>query len=512
MSLWLTEALVVSFFGIITLAVLGNALNEEDTEGETPNFNEVFIPIYIAIGFFVIYVIARAVHACAGCCNSNVGRRRDANYENDNDDPLPPAPLPQNTPAFNARRRAAAAIAAAGGGEFTDASEVELSAKAAANATTKKERQAVAVDTALDLVFAGLILAMFIVLAETLEKPLVEENFLAFFVLFYIVQAMYIVLLLIGAGQTYYIDHSPAGIASGTATFCGGVLCCCATNEIDDELLDEADAEIENNSSSSLARKKRYEERAEFQDRPCVYVCSPYAAASWIDWLFGVFLWLVPVAILASTILLQIYLHNTVENAESMTLSTTTGTAAVPTAAALSFDRIFNGRPHHIATFAPRIEISRSGKIIGVLNNNNDESEHPPATDPSGSTNNIDFGIVLLPIYIVLGILILHSFCLCASCVHQRRSAMEWLLGSIYIFWLGFLLWFFIELAERVDFGPREDELADDHEEFHELFIPLYLLFGLTLVIGACGFICLPPSYRPQRRYVSKWGVVVYRQ
>lgn len=517
MSLWLVQALVVSFFGIITLAVVANALNEAAATGTRPtNFNELFTAIYVLVGFYVLYDVAVAISACTGCCNS--GRRRATTTSRRitiNDDETDDDNDTFGGPSFNARRRAAAAAAAAGlGGEFTNAEEVSGSLTATPTAiqlpVSSRERQAVLADVAIDILFAGLIAAMFAVLAFTLNRPLADENFTAFFVLFYIIQGLYILLLIAGALQTYVLDHSPAGLASGSAVLCGGVLCCCAGSQ--NELLDEADASIDANSASSLARKQRYAERAEFQDRPCVYLCSPYAAPSWVDWLFGVLLWAVPIGILATTILLQIYLNRAVENADAMTTTPApTTTTATGIGGILSLDlaqRLFAGRSHHIATFAPRLPATPiDGKMLAAFA----AASHAPATDPSGSTHNIDFGIVLLPIFIVLGVLILQSFCLCAMCLYRGRSAIEWLLGAIYILWLGFLLWFAIELTERVDFGPRADGLEDDGEDFHELFVPLYILFSITLVLGACGYLCLPTSYRPQRAYVSKWGVVVYR-
>jgi hypothetical protein len=509
MSLWLVESLTISFFGIITLAVLGNALNDADARGtRVTNFGEIFIPIYIAIGFFVVYVIAMAIFACAGCCNADRRRATTSGKANDDDDDNEDIGV---TPAFNARRRAAAALAATS--DFSNAQEVDATSSTPVKTISKTEQHVILVDVAIDIVFAGFVLAMFIVLAHTLDRPLAAEDFTAFFVLFYIVQALYLLLLIVGAAQTYIIDHSPAGLASGGATLFGGVLCCYSASR--DEMLDEAEESFESNPYTSTARKQRYDERAEFQDRPCTYIFVPYAAPSWIDWLFGIFLWLVPLAILASSILLQIYLDRAVDNeraklAAEAALSSSTATGAPPTAAVLSLDGLLRPfvRPHHIATFAPRIpttvvDVKMMAEFIAQA--------HAPATDPSGSTHNLDFGIVLLPIFIVLGILILQSFCLCAMCIYRGRTAMEWLLGSIYVLWLGLLLWFFIELAERVDFGPRADGLEDNHEDYQELFVPLYILFGLTLLIGACGFICLPSSYRPTRAYTSKWGAVVYR-
>jgi hypothetical protein len=497
MSLWLVQALVISTFGIITLALLGNKLDEGDDS--TTTYNEVFIPIYIGIGLYVIYVVANAIGACAGC-----GRRRrlkrslnSDDDDDDDDDTITPSP------AFNSRRRAAAALTNHVGGEFSNAGEIESrpeedvaeQAKAAA-----AERSVIIVDTVIDLLFAGVLLATFIVLGITLDKSLVDENFTAFFVLFYIALGLYVLLLAVGTINTYIIDSSPAGLASGKATLCAGVLCCCSN--MDAELYAEADASVDGNLHTSRARKDRYMQRAEFQDRTCVYACAPYAAPGWIQWLLALFLWLVPFAILVSAILLQVYLNRAVANEQLLTTTTT----LVPTVAPLSLDsivRVFKGRVHHAATFAPRIDtVTLAAEVLA----------HAPATDPSGSTNNIDFGIVLLPIFVALGVLILNSFCLCVSCIAVGRTIMEWALGSIYIVWLAFFLWFFVELAERVDFGPRADGLeGDSGEDFQDLFVPLYIAFGLTLVIGACGFICLPASYRPQRAYVSKWGVVVYK-
>ena len=488
MSLWLVEALTISFFGIIELALLGNYLN--DVDGPTPttptpaNFNEVFIPIYVAIGFFVIYVIAVAISAAAGCCNSRPrGARTDGTDEPD-----------EGSPDWNRRRNAfarqASIIDVDNAVDNSTKSDGELAVP-----LTSRWREAVFVDCAIDLVFAGLVLAFFIVLAFQLDRPRAEQNFTAVFSLFYVAYDLYIILLAVGVVQTVVIDHSPAGRASRTNTLFGGVLCCCPRDTRDQ--LEEADAAIEDNSGTSAARRARFIERAEFQDRPCVYVFSPYAIGSWVDWFQAFTLWILVFAVLGSAILLEIYLLDLRDVARATAaLDAPVQPTEAPAPLALDVPlRVFAGRQHHIPTFAPRVPESIVFDAQAVALANNDLP--------------YDLAIVLLPIFIALGLLLLQSLLLIVQCVVRRRTAVEWLLGTIYVLWLAFWLWFLIALSERVDFGPANG--GTDDEDFQELFVPLYIVFGLTLIIGACGFLCLPRSYRPQRAYESKWGVVVYR-
>lgn len=522
MSLWLVEALVISVFGIIELAVLGNKQNGFGPE----TFAEAFIPIFVAFGFFYIYVIAVAVSALAGCCNSPMRRLRAEEQDNADFVDLGPTSRSvttttttsgdsQTSSGWNTRRRAMALYGQNGGtniNEFSNASDNGALSPSGALVVPVNSvwREAVLVDCAIDFVMASILLAMFIVLALVLDRPFVEQNYTAVFVLFYIFMGAYLVLLIIGSVQVVILDSSPAGKASGSATLCAGVLCCCASGYAD-ELYAEADASIDENNGTSLARQQRYNERAEFQERPCVYACAPYAIGSYFDWMLALFLWLLPLALVVTAILLQIYLGQRIDDArcnDERTNDITTGSSTTMSPNSLGLEapvRSFAGRLHHVATFAPRIattppiDMSKLAFDIAAIGNRGTSSaEHV----------RLDMAIILLPLFIAIGLLILQSFCLCVQCVVRRRSAVEWLIGAIYVLWLAFWLWFLIELSERVDWGARNPE---DDEDFQEFFVPLYILFGLTLIIGASGYICLPRSYKPNRAFVSKWGVIVYR-
>jgi hypothetical protein len=485
MSLWLVNAIAVSLIFIPQLAIIGNELNDDPTAGFDPDsWNAIFIPIYIGIGLYTLVTIALIVHAFGGCCNSTGDAKQaddDARQQDDNDNDVKEKPVRGGRKPTVAAAYPLGRTTATPG--FADFGNVEDRVSGTPSAQfNSKERLTRLVDCGVRLLFTGLVLAAVIVLAETLEHAPHKRNWTAFFTLVYIVLGFYLFVLIMGAIQTYIIDQSPAGKASGAATLFGGVLCCFRNSSV--ELAEEADEEMEDNSHTAVARQHRYAHRAEFQERPCVYICAPYAVNNWTMYILAFLAWTVPIALLWSSIVLMKFLNEHRPSAP---------TPEVESLELMAPTRAFNGRQHHIATYAPRIKAPADLYAAAMRLHNGDGRDE----------NGIDLLDVTLPLIVAISILILHLPCLLLKCLCTQSRAIDWLLGFIYAAWLAFWLWFLIELADTDNGHP---------DDFQELFTPLYILFGITIVLGIVGFLCLPKSYKMSREYVSEWGLMVYKK
>jgi hypothetical protein len=466
MSLWLINAIAISLIGIPQLAIVGNELNGDPTAGFRPDsWNTMLIPTYVGIGLYALVTLALIVHAFGGCCNASGGSESNSTaLSNDDDDN-------DNDVKDISRRRDVGVTASPG---FVDFGNVQARVATPASQFTTKERLVRLVDCGIRIIFIGLFLAATIVLASTLETPPHARDWTAFFALIFTIISLYLILLIFGAIQTYIIDQSPAGKASNTATLFGGVLCCFSNSGA--ELAEEADESMEDNSHSTVARGQRYRTRAEFQDRPCVYICTPYAVPSWTWYVLAFLAWTIPIALLWSSVELYLFLN---DHRPDPPATESEG---------IELTRSFNGRFHHIATFAPRVNVAPTQSLT------------PMEMLAARHNHGVDLLVVVLPLIVAIGILILQLPCLLLSCCRKGSLAIDWLFGFIYASWLGFWLWFLIDI---IDIRPREN--------FQDLFTPLYILFGITIVFGIIGYLCMPKSYKLRREYVSEWGLMVYK-
>lgn len=417
--MWIVNALVISVFGLVELLILANALNSGEPTAEH-TWNELFLPLYAGLGFYALYVLAVFVWVCTGC-----SKRRTEDDDN-------------------------------------DVVDYSVGQKPELDAGELGERWANGSDAVFDVLLIGLLIASVAVLAHTLEQPVPSWGPL--FALLITVEVLYIISLVVGSVQTYVLHHAPTQRASAAATLFAGVLCCCSTAAARRALEDEKEAIHDQNADSDVAIQERYDRRAEFQDRPCVYLCTPGAAPNATIWILGAIAWLLPFALLATTILLYKRL------------------AAMPAPLeAVELTRVFMGRRHHIATAAPRPLELMSG-VLPLL-------------------------VVLLPLFVAEGLLLLQAVCLCFACCVQGRTFVEWMLGLFYGAWLIAAVVFQAKLVERFDNPPEQDD------SWHSTFAPLYLLFIPSIVVlGIIVACCTPPTYEPERQYVSKWGFVVYKK
>jgi len=468
--MWLEWIFVLSLTLLLQLVVLAVELNDRDvaTDALETDWNVTFVVLYVFLALLGVWALLRALYAlslCGGRARPRVVRVKGDEDDNDIDDLLAPdddfgAPAPSETRA--ARSEAGVRLG----------------------------------DAAVDLLFAALDLAFVAVLAHTLLARDADElaDWTPLFALLFTRLALLQLLLLVGAVQTFALERALAGGSLATAV-CGGVLCCCPpTRRAEADVARELDYRDERNTASGVAREARYRKRAQFQDWDCVYVCTPRALPNFAVYLRALLLFLVVPALILSGVLLLARLR-ALDAAADVLVAPTAAAAAAAVDVPARF-RHHDGAPHYWPAFAA------SG------GNWTDVAAHHPSLRWTGDAPSV--GVVLAPLFALVGALVLHSTCMCVAYAGgaRRRTGAEWTLGALYVVALVALLVSGALLADRIDTVSDVD--------WHAVFAPLYVAFVINVLIaGSVLLCCVPDPYRlpeTRRAIVSRWGLCVYKR
>lgn len=466
--MWLEWIFALSLTLLVQLVVLAVELNDRDAV-EPPaapltDWNVTFVVLYVFLALLGAWALVRALFALLLCARGRPTTAARAKVDDDDDDDLLAPAEDFGAPAPSEARSARAEAG------------VRLG------------------DALVDLVFAGLDLAIVAVLAHILLAR--DAGTLAawtpLFALLFTRLALLELAVLVGAVQTFALERALAG-GSRAGAVCGGVLCCCpATERVQDEALREIDYRDERNTASGVAREARYRRRAQFQDWDCVYVCAPRALPNFVVYVRALLFFLVVPTLILSAALLLARLHAL--DAAADTLVAPMSTAAddsVPTRF-----RHHDGAPHYWPAFA------------AAGGNWTDVAAHHPSLRWRGDAPSV--GVVLAPLFALAGALLLQSTCMCVAYAAgaRRRAPTEWTLGALYVVALLALIVSGALLADRVD------TLSDI--DWHAVFAPLYVAFALNvLVAGSVLLCCTPDPYRlaeERRVIVSRWGLCVYKR
>lgn len=469
--MWLEWIFALSLTLLVQLVVLAVELNDRDAleppAAPLTDWNVTFVVLYVFLALLGAWAIVRALFALLLCARGRptAAAARAKADDNDVDDLLAPAEdfgAPAPSEARGARAEA--------GVRFGDA--------------------------LVDLVFAGLDLAIVAVLAHILmerDAGVALVSWTPLFALLFTRLALLELAVLVGAVQTFALERALAG-GSRAGAVCGGVLCCCpATERVQDEALRELDYRDERNTTSGVAREARYRRRAQFQDWDCVYVCAPRALPNFVVYLrAALFFLIVPTLILSAALLL----------ARLRALDAAADTLVAPAGASVDDDTVparfrhHDGASHYLPAFA------------AAGGNWTDLAAHHPSLRWNGDAPSV--GVVLAPLFALGGALLLQSTCMCVAYAAgaRQRAATEWTLGALYVVALLALIVSGALLADRID------TLSDI--DWHAVFAPLYVAFALNvLVAGSVLLCCTPDPYRlaeERRAIVSRWGLCVYKR
>lgn len=471
--MWLEWLFVLSLTLLVQLVVLAVELNDRDDALPgallATNWNVTFVVLYVLLAVLGAWALLRALGALLLCARGRPAPPgRGKNDEDLYDDNILTSPAEFGAPAPSEERAA------------------------------RSEAGVRFLDAAVDLVFAALDVAVVALLAHALLARDAGEaaSWTALFAVLFTRLGALLLVITLGAVQTFALERALAG-GSLTEAVCAGVLCCCPVRgETEDDVARELDYRDERNTASGVAREARYVRRAQFQDWDCVYACTPRALPNFAVYLRALLLFLVVPALILSAGLLLVRLNALDAAADAIVAPGDAAPMPADSGVPERFRHHRNGVPHYLPAFAA------SG------GNWTDVAAHHPSLRWTGDAPSL--GVVLAPLFALLGALVLQASCMCVAYAGgtRRRAATEWLLGGLYVLTLLALIVSGALLADRVD------TLSD--VDWHAVFAPLYVAFGVNLLLaGAVLLCCTPDPYRlPEKRraIVSRWGLCVYKR
>lgn len=491
-------------------AAAADELTSDESSSEH-SWNARFLPLYAGLIMYAIYVAAQLIFWWRQLRNATAARASEEWAHDDglDDNDALPGQEDDNGDSTTAQRIKPAAM--------IKIARVQL------------------VDGVLDAIWIVSAVVLVALLAARLDTDDDEHaSWVPFFILLLFSLLVYTALLVLGALQTYAIERTPSNTFGLGALICG--ILTCWPDKYRAAMQHESKTAYDKNVQTAGARFYRYVRRPEFQYRPCAYCCTPWLLPGYDSYTLTVCVWLVPLALITSTILLWVHLTqlDAVESSDSddrlallMPRShiepMLSAVGALATSAAVSLWQptaigIDDLQLHHHTTTTTlnavalaRAAYRQNREHLATVAVAHHGRHHHQVTalfdEPDGV---LSLAWVVAPLFIVNVLLLAQSMCLCVGCWYRARhtgegsigsEGVDTLLGSVYVVWLIALLVFDILLVTR-----------NHDDDWHVTFAPLYIMFLWTLVIGGLTYVCcLPRSYRQRREYVSKWGIIIYR-